>query len=221
LPRSERRNRPAAPIDSASPPPSRESPPAKAFAISTGISAKTPTAAIASPSAPVAAVSSVAAVMATDDVPSLVPSAVELLFFLSFVPKPSRLPGSARRAVDRTLIRRHCIDFSVAEACTRLYPQIGVTRLEASGANQTDDSHHERSPTQPLVLRVIHTIHQAMTHHRSYQIRYSGESRCPRQKWIPAFGRVPPRLPSGGRARIRSLAWGDPPKSRPSRVPNC
>jgi hypothetical protein len=38
-----------------------------------------------------------------------------------------------------------------------------------------------------LVLRVIHTIHQAMTHHRSYQIRYTGESRCPRQKWIPAF----------------------------------
>jgi hypothetical protein len=31
-----------------------------------------------------------------------------------------------------------------------------------------------------LVLRVIHTIHQAMTHHRSYQIRYTGESRCPR-----------------------------------------
>jgi len=26
-----------------------------------------------------------------------------------------------------------------------------------------------------------------MTHHRSYQIRYTGESRCPRQKWIPAF----------------------------------
>ena len=38
-----------------------------------------------------------------------------------------------------------------------------------------------------LVLRVIHTIHQAMTHHRSYQIRYTGESRCPPQKWIPAF----------------------------------
>ena len=28
------------------------------------------------------------------------------------------------------------------------------------------------------VLRVIHTVHQAMTHHRSYQIRYTGESRC-------------------------------------------
>src|ERR1700731_3614735 len=26
-----------------------------------------------------------------------------------------------------------------------------------------------------------------MTHHRSYQIRYTDESRCPRQKWIPAF----------------------------------
>jgi hypothetical protein len=38
-----------------------------------------------------------------------------------------------------------------------------------------------------LVLRGIHTIHQAMTHHRSYQIRYTGESRCPRHKWIPAF----------------------------------
>jgi hypothetical protein len=45
-----------------------------------------------------------------------------------------------------------------------------------------------------LVLRVIHTIHQAMTHHRSYQIRYTGESRCPRQKWIPA----PCSLPGAG-----------------------
>ena len=36
-------------------------------------------------------------------------------------------------------------------------------------------------------LRVIHTIHQAMAHHRSYQSRYTGESRCPRQKWIPVF----------------------------------
>ena len=42
-------------------------------------------------------------------------------------------------------------------------------------------------PLSKLVLRVIHTIHQAMTHHRSYQIRYTGESRCPRHKWIPAF----------------------------------
>jgi hypothetical protein len=38
-----------------------------------------------------------------------------------------------------------------------------------------------------LVLRVIHTIHQAMARHHSYQSRYTGESRCPRQKWIPAF----------------------------------
>ena len=45
-----------------------------------------------------------------------------------------------------------------------------------------------------LVLRVIHTIHQTMTHHRSYQIRYTGESRCPRQKWIPA----PCSLPGAG-----------------------
>src|ERR1700730_15527752 len=45
-----------------------------------------------------------------------------------------------------------------------------------------------------LALRVIHTIHQAMTHHRSYQIRYTGESRCPRQKWIPA----PCSLPGAG-----------------------
>jgi hypothetical protein len=43
------------------------------------------------------------------------------------------------------------------------------------------------SQISTLVLRGIHTIHQAMTHHRSYQIRYTGESRCPRQKWIPAF----------------------------------
>ena len=127
--------------------------------------------------------------MATDDVPSLVPLAVELLFCLSFVPKPSRLPGSARRAVDRTLIRRHCVDFSVAEARTRLFQQIGVARLEASGANQTDDSHHEPSPTQPLGLRVIHTIHQAMTHHRSYQIRYTGESPVPTAKVDPGLRR--------------------------------
>src|ERR1700730_4706188 len=45
-----------------------------------------------------------------------------------------------------------------------------------------------------LVLRGIHTIHQAMPHHRSYQIRYTGESRCPRQKWIPA----PCSLPGAG-----------------------
>ena len=45
-----------------------------------------------------------------------------------------------------------------------------------------------------LVLRVIHTIQQAMTHHRSYQSRYTGESRCPLQKWIPA----PCSLPGAG-----------------------
>src|SRR5258706_8465089 len=39
-----------------------------------------------------------------------------------------------------------------------------------------------------LVLRVIHTIHQAMTHHRSYQIPLH------RQKWIPA----PCSLPGAG-----------------------
>src|SRR3984893_280886 len=38
-----------------------------------------------------------------------------------------------------------------------------------------------------LVHRVIHTFHQAMAHPRSYQSRSIGESRCPRQKWIPAF----------------------------------
>jgi hypothetical protein len=38
-----------------------------------------------------------------------------------------------------------------------------------------------------LVLRVIHTIHQAMTHHRSYQIRYTGESRCPPAKVHPGL----------------------------------
>src|SRR6516225_5410022 len=41
LPPRERRKRPAAPIDNASPPPSSDSPPAKAFAIRTGMSAKT------------------------------------------------------------------------------------------------------------------------------------------------------------------------------------
>jgi hypothetical protein len=56
-----------------------------------------------------------------------------------------------------------------------------------------------------LALRVIHTIHQAMMHHRSYQIRYTGESRCLRQKWIPVFAgkaqrgrrRCPTRTQSG------------------------
>jgi NhaP-type Na+/H+ or K+/H+ antiporter len=41
----------------------------------------------------------------------------------------------------------------------------------------------------------------------------------------PGYSRTWPsarrRAASGGRAGIRSLAWGDPPKSRPSRVPNC
>jgi hypothetical protein len=36
-----------------------------------------------------------------------------------------------------------------------------------------------------LVFRVIHTIHPAMKHLAQY--RFTGESRCPRQKWIPAF----------------------------------
>jgi hypothetical protein len=38
------------------------------------------------------------------------------------------------------------------------------------------------------VLRVIHTIHQAMTHHRSYQIRYTGE-RVPTAKVDPGLRR--------------------------------
>src|SRR5258706_16431836 len=51
-----------------------------------------------------------------------------------------------------------------------------------------------------LVLRVIHTIQQAMTHHRAHtQSRFTGESRCPRQKWIPAFA---------GKARRRRRASG-------------
>jgi hypothetical protein len=58
LPPSERRKRPAAPMESASPALSSEIPPAKAFAINTGLSAKTSTAAIASPSSPITAVSS-------------------------------------------------------------------------------------------------------------------------------------------------------------------
>ena len=37
----------------------------------------------------------------------------------------------------------------------------------------------------PLVFRVIHTIHPAMKHLAQY--RFTGESRCPRQKWILAF----------------------------------
>jgi hypothetical protein len=42
-------------------------------------------------------------------------------------------------------------------------------------------------PLVPPVLRVIHTLHQAVTLHRSYQSRYTGERRCTRQMWIPAF----------------------------------
>jgi hypothetical protein len=39
-----------------------------------------------------------------------------------------------------------------------------------------------------LVLRVIHTNHQATAHPIAHtKSRYTGESRCPRQKWIPAF----------------------------------
>jgi hypothetical protein len=52
-----------------------------------------------------------------------------------------------------------------------------------------------RKQQKQLVLRVIHTIHQAMTHHRSYQSRYTGDSRCPRRKWIP------PPVPARGRLR--------------------
>jgi len=58
LPPRERRKRPAAPIDRASPAPSSEIPPAKAFAINTGISAKASTETIASLSSPITAVSS-------------------------------------------------------------------------------------------------------------------------------------------------------------------
>ena len=36
-----------------------------------------------------------------------------------------------------------------------------------------------------LVFGVIHTIHPAMK--RLAQYRFTGESRRPRQKWIPAF----------------------------------
>src|SRR5262249_27068774 len=58
FPPRERRNRPAAPMDRASPPPSSDSPSASAFAINRGISANTPTRLMASPSSPIAAVSS-------------------------------------------------------------------------------------------------------------------------------------------------------------------
>ena len=61
-----------------------------------------------------------------------------------------------------------------------------------------------------LALRVIHTIHQAMTHHRSYQIRYTGEGRCPRQKWIPAFAgkaRRGRRTASTERSCALALPW--------------
>src|SRR5690242_14099912 len=36
-----------------------------------------------------------------------------------------------------------------------------------------------------LVFRVIHTIHPVMKHLAQY--RFTGESRCLPQKWIPAF----------------------------------
>jgi hypothetical protein len=36
-----------------------------------------------------------------------------------------------------------------------------------------------------LVFRVIHTIHPVMKHLAQY--RFTGKSRCPRRKWIPAF----------------------------------
>ena len=36
-----------------------------------------------------------------------------------------------------------------------------------------------------LVFRGIHTLHQATKH--LAQSRFTGESRCPLRKWIPAF----------------------------------
>ena len=45
---------------------------------------------------------------------------------------------------------------------------------------------HEFDAIEP-VLRVIHTIHQAMMHHRSYQIPLYRRKPGPRQKWIPAL----------------------------------
>jgi DNA gyrase subunit B len=38
-----------------------------------------------------------------------------------------------------------------------------------------------------LAPRIIHTIHQAVMRHCPYQSRYTGEGRCPRQRWILAF----------------------------------
>src|SRR5580693_8155456 len=67
-----------------------------------------------------------------------------------------------------------------------------------------------------LALRVIHTIHQAMTHHRSYQIRYTGESRRPRQNRVGRFLTVPPSHTTGRTGRVpggfsvRSTPYGGP-----------
>jgi hypothetical protein len=51
-----------------------------------------------------------------------------------------------------------------------------------------------------LVFRIIHTIHRAMKHLAQY--RFTGESRCPWQKWIPAFPTEQVRgLKAQGKAR--------------------
>jgi len=103
--------------------------------------------------------------------------------------------------------REKRVPVAVAAAAQQLYRMAsshGLGREDFSAVykflkpSSGDARYSPQTPSRPglgsrryrivrLVLRVIHTIHQAMTHHRSYQIRYTGESRCPRQKWIPAF----------------------------------
>jgi hypothetical protein len=52
---------------------------------------------------------------------------------------------------------------------------------------------------EQLVLRVIHTIHQAMTHHRSYQIPLHRRKPVPTAKVDPG-----PLFPARGRLRRES-----------------
>src|SRR5215813_6617484 len=55
-----------------------------------------------------------------------------------------------------------------------------------------------------LGFRVIHTIHQTTKH--LTQSRFTGESRCPQRKWIPAFSTDQVRgLKAHGKARRERL----------------
>ena len=61
-----------------------------------------------------------------------------------------------------------------------------------------DPTGHEFDAIE-LVLRVIHTIHQAMTHHRSYQIPLHRRKPVPTAKVDPG-----PLFPARGRLRRES-----------------